>query len=81
VEPLKHLAKRVISTAHFPLNQFQLLIQTLISDSNLHGRMGAVGRQLIIDKFTIDRVNDATMEVYRTVLQNAKKQTGEQHNR
>lgn len=43
--------------------------------------MGAVGRQLIIDKFTIDRVNDATMEVYRTVLQNAKKQTGEQHNR
>jgi len=35
--------------------------------------MGAVGRQLIIDKFTTDRVNAATMEVYQTILQNAKK--------
>lgn len=40
----------------------------LLSDSPLRGRMGAAGRQLILDKFTSTRVNPAQYQVYQKIL-------------
>ncbi len=43
-------------------------LERLISDRGLRGRMGAAGRQLVLQRFTVDKVNAATLKIYRTVL-------------
>jgi glycosyltransferase involved in cell wall biosynthesis len=43
-------------------------IYQLLTDPAMRGRMGAAGRQMILDKFTTARVNPATFEVYRSLL-------------
>lgn len=40
----------------------------LLTDPDMRGRMGAAGRQLILEKFTTTRVNPATFDVYRRLL-------------
>jgi glycosyltransferase involved in cell wall biosynthesis len=40
----------------------------LLSDPDLRGKMGAAGRQMILDKFTTARVNPATYDVYRRLM-------------
>lgn len=40
----------------------------LLCDPVLRGRMGAAGRQMILEKFTSARVNPATYEVYRRLI-------------
>ena len=62
-----------------PVNDSQALARALlrlISDSELRGRMGLAGRQLILDKFSSDRVNEATLKVYQHVLGNSSPQRG-----
>jgi glycosyltransferase involved in cell wall biosynthesis len=41
----------------------------LISDAGLRGRMGAAGRQLVLEKFTTTKVNSQTLDVYRKLLE------------
>ena len=43
-------------------------LNKLISDAGLRGRMGAAGRQQILQKYTTLHVNAATLAVYETVL-------------
>ena len=43
-------------------------LDRLVSDKALRGRMGAAGRQLILEKFTTSHINSATLEVYYKVL-------------
>lgn len=40
----------------------------LLTDPGLRGRMGATGRQMILDRFTTARVNPATYNVYRDLI-------------
>ena len=40
----------------------------LLTDPGLRGRMGAAGRQMILDRFTTARVNPATFDVYRSLI-------------
>ncbi|MGE5220890.1 MAG: glycosyltransferase family 1 protein, partial [Omnitrophica WOR_2 bacterium] len=40
----------------------------LVSDPDLRARMGAAGRQLVLEKYTNQTLNSATLEVYRRVL-------------
>jgi glycosyltransferase involved in cell wall biosynthesis len=40
----------------------------LLTDAQLRGRMGAAGRQMILDKFTSARIDPATFEVYRSLM-------------
>jgi glycosyltransferase involved in cell wall biosynthesis len=47
-------------------------IHTLIIDPELRGRMGANGRQLVLEKFTVEQVNAATLAVYQRVLEHSK---------
>jgi glycosyltransferase involved in cell wall biosynthesis len=54
-------------------------LHTLIRDENQRGRMGLAARQLVLDKFTSERVNEATLNVYNKVLQHSLSQQGE-HN-
>jgi glycosyltransferase involved in cell wall biosynthesis len=42
----------------------------LIEDPELRGRMGAAGRQRVLDKFTNSKVNAATEELYKGLLAN-----------
>jgi glycosyltransferase involved in cell wall biosynthesis len=43
-------------------------LDRLISDRDLRGRMGAAGRQLVLEKFTTGKVNAGTLRIYRRVL-------------
>lgn len=43
-------------------------LQRLILDPGLRGRMGAAGRQIVLEKYTNDRVNAANLAVYNKVL-------------
>ncbi|HEX9029711.1 MAG TPA: glycosyltransferase family 4 protein [Anaerolineales bacterium] len=43
-------------------------LEALICDPDLRGRMGAIGRQTVLQKFTTAQVNTATLAVYRKVL-------------
>ncbi len=43
-------------------------LEKLAVDPSLRGRMGAAGRRRVLDQFTTDRVNAATLDVYRRVL-------------
>ncbi len=49
----------------------------LITDPSLRDRMGAAGRQLILDKYTTAHVNSATLGVYRSILHLADNPSGE----
>lgn len=40
----------------------------LAGDTALRGRMGAAGRQLILEKFTTTRINLQTLDIYRQLL-------------
>jgi glycosyltransferase involved in cell wall biosynthesis len=40
----------------------------LLADPILRGRMGAASRQLVLQKFTVQRVNQATLDVYQDLL-------------
>lgn len=48
----------------------------LVSDPDLRGRMGAAGRQLVLEKYTNQKMNSATLEVYRRVLSAAAAPAG-----
>lgn len=48
-------------------------IARLAGDANLRAQMGAEGRKLVLEKFTTEKVNAATLEVYRTFLPDAEK--------
>jgi len=37
----------------------------LLADADLRGRMGAASRQLVLEKFTVEKVNQATLAIYR----------------
>jgi glycosyltransferase involved in cell wall biosynthesis len=43
-------------------------LRQLVSDPDLRCRMGAAGRQLVLERFTIGHVNEAMLDVYHTVL-------------
>jgi glycosyltransferase involved in cell wall biosynthesis len=43
-------------------------LERLALDPQLRSRMGAAGRQLVLEKFTHERINSATLEVYRRIL-------------
>jgi len=54
-----------------PVNQAQALaeaLEKLILDPALRARMGAAGRQLILEQFTDASVNEGTYAVYRSLL-------------
>jgi glycosyltransferase involved in cell wall biosynthesis len=44
-------------------------IKTLIDDPDLRSRMGAAGREIVKNEFTIDAVVRSTLDVYDTLLQ------------
>lgn len=50
-----------------PLALAQVL-QGLVNDAELRGRMGQVGRHLVLERFTTLQVNAKTVDVYRHVL-------------
>ena len=55
-----------------PVRDAQALAQALArlaGDAALRGRMGAAGRQLILEKFTTTQVNTQTLDIYRQLLQ------------
>ncbi len=43
-------------------------LEKLAVDPNLRRRMGAAGRQRVLEKYTTDRVNAATLAVYRELI-------------
>ena len=43
-------------------------LERLARQPQLRKKMGAAGRQLVLGKFTHERINTATLEVYRRVL-------------
>jgi glycosyltransferase involved in cell wall biosynthesis len=47
-------------------------LQRLISDSDLRGRMGQIGRQIVLNKFALDLINQSTFDVYQDVLAHSK---------
>lgn len=46
-------------------------LQRLIADPGLRARMGAASRKLVLEKFTIEQINAATLQVVQTVFKNA----------
>ena len=54
-----------------PPNDVQALadaLERLVLDRQLRSRMGNAARQLVLDQFTHERINAATLEVYRRML-------------
>ena len=54
-----------------PPNDSQALadaLEHLVRNPQLRSRMGAAGRQLVLEKFTYEQINTATLEVYQHVL-------------
>ena len=47
-------------------------IERLILDPGLRGKMGAAGRQRIVEKYTSELVNHSTLDVYRRLLPDPK---------
>jgi glycosyltransferase involved in cell wall biosynthesis len=45
-------------------------LRRLVDDPDLRGRMGVASRQLVLEKFTTEQVNAATLQVYRMILNN-----------
>ncbi len=45
----------------------------LLADPGLRGRMGAASRHLVVEKFTIEHVNQSTLNVYRDLLNTPKR--------
>jgi glycosyltransferase involved in cell wall biosynthesis len=45
-------------------------LRRLVDDAGLRGRMGVASRQLVLDKFTTERVNAATLQVYESIRKN-----------
>jgi glycosyltransferase involved in cell wall biosynthesis len=43
-------------------------LERLALDAQLRSRMGDAARQLVLDQFTHERINAATLEVYRRIL-------------
>ena len=43
-------------------------LETLIRDPDLRGRMGAAGRQRVLEAYTHESVNQRTLAIYRTLL-------------
>ncbi len=43
-------------------------LRKLLADPLLRGRMGAASRQIVLQKFTVQRVNQATLDVYQNLL-------------
>lgn len=43
-------------------------LERLANDADLRTRMGAAGRQIVLDRFTSDRVNEAILDVYQNLL-------------
>lgn len=43
-------------------------IETLLADSGLRAEMGKAGRQLALEKFSMEKIIEQTLEVYRKVL-------------
>lgn len=66
-EVVKHGFNGLLVPAQDPRALAEALYQ-LLTDPVLRGRMGAAGRQMILDKFTTARVNPATFDVYRSLL-------------
>jgi glycosyltransferase involved in cell wall biosynthesis len=48
-------------------------LERLINDPSLRSRMGAMGRQLILEKYTQEQVNSATLAVYQTLMTKGEK--------
>jgi glycosyltransferase involved in cell wall biosynthesis len=46
-------------------------LDKLLSDPGLRGRMGAASRQLVMEKFTIEQVNQSTLDIYQGLLSKA----------
>ncbi|HAV77205.1 MAG TPA: glycosyltransferase family 1 protein [Anaerolineae bacterium] len=60
-----------------PLQDPQALadaIEILLNDQVLRDRMGVAGRQIAIEKFSLDKIIDQTLSVYRQVLPTVDKQ-------
>ncbi len=54
-----------------PPNDPQALAQALeglIADASLRARMGAAGRQMVLERFTDQKVNQATLAVYQQIM-------------
>ena len=66
-EVVKHGLNGLLVPAQDPQALAEALYQ-LLTDPVLRGRMGAAGRQMVLDKFTTARVNPATFDVYRSLL-------------
>ncbi len=62
-----HEQNGLLVPADDPVRLAQAL-ETLIADPDLRGRMGKVGRQLVLQKFTASQVNEQTLAVYQRVL-------------
>jgi glycosyltransferase involved in cell wall biosynthesis len=45
-------------------------LENLIIDGDLRGRMGKAGRERILKRFTQQKINQQTIEVYRLALSN-----------
>jgi glycosyltransferase involved in cell wall biosynthesis len=43
-------------------------LERLVCDPDLRGRMGAAGRELVLQKFTHAQINAATLDVYARLL-------------
>ena len=66
-EVVKHGINGLLVPPHDAPALAEALYQ-LLTDPSMRGRMGAAGRQMILDRFTTARVNPATYEVYRSLI-------------
>jgi glycosyltransferase involved in cell wall biosynthesis len=46
-------------------------LEKLLADPGLRGRMGAASRQLVLEKFTVEQVNQSTLDIYQGLLSRA----------
>lgn len=67
-EVVKHGSNGLLVPPKDPASLAEALYK-LLMDPHLRGSMGAAGRQMILDKFTSARVNQATFEIYSHLLQ------------
>lgn len=68
----REIVRRGVNGLLIPLRDVSALadaIKTLLDDPDLRSRMGAAGRQIVKEEFTIEAVVEATLDVYEDLLQ------------
>jgi glycosyltransferase involved in cell wall biosynthesis len=50
------------------VGELEIFISKLCADPNLSSKMGLVGRKLVEEQFTVDRMIDETLKVYDSLL-------------